>query len=147
MPARLRAVAEAVPPGASVADIGCGDGQLTVHLRSLGHRVIPTERLSGPAARARERLGEVRVGEGLEPLAPGEVDAAVIAGMGGGTIARVLQRSPAVTGRLERLVLQPQQRLGELRAWLDKRGYHVLEERSAVDRGRTYTVLVVRPPE
>ena len=130
-----------------MVDVGCGDGQLTLHLRSLGHRVIPTERLPGPALRARDRLGDCRLGEGLEPIQPGEVEVAVVAGMGGETMARILDRSPGVVRTLDRLVLQPQQRVETLRTFLAAGGFTVLEERSTIDRGRTYTVLVVRPPE
>ena len=130
-----------------MADVGCGDGPLTLHLRSLGHRVIPTERLPGPALRARERLGECRLGDGLEPIVPGEVDVVVVAGMGGETMARILARSPGVVRTLDRLVLQPQQRAEALLKFLAAGGFSVLEERSAIDRGRPYTVLVVRPPQ
>ena len=146
LPRRLRAVAEAIPAGASVADIGCGDGQLTLHLRQREHRVVPTEHRPGPAARARERLGDCRFGNGLEPIAPGEVDVAVIAGMGGNTIRGMLERQPGVARAFERLVLQPQQRVAELRSWLEEAGYDLLAEHEAVDRRRPYTVLVVRGP-
>ena len=115
-------------------------------LRERGHRVLPTERSRGPAERARARLGEVRVGEGLEPLAPGEVQVVVAAGMGGLTIARLLEHSPEVTARLDRLVLQPMQREAALRSWLGEHGFAIEREEGVVDRGRRYTVLLVRPP-
>ncbi len=140
-------MAEAVPPGASVADVGCGDGHLSRSLRKRGHRVVPTELRPGPAARARERLGECRVGEGLEPIAPGEVDVAVIAGMGGNTIADILERSPEVVRSLRLLVLQPMQRIDQLRTALDRAGHRVERELEATDRGRRYTVLVVGPAD
>lgn len=139
-------MADAVPPGASVADIGCGDGHLAEVLRERGHRVVPVERRPGPAARARERLGDCRLGDGLEPLVPGEVQVAVVAGMGGHTIRGILERSPALVAALDRLVLQPQQHADQLAAWTESAGYRVLARREAVDRGRRYTVLVVRPP-
>lgn len=129
-----------------MADIGCGDGHLALYLRGRGHRVVATEHRVGPAARARERLGECRLGDGLEPLAPGEVDVAVIAGMGGNTIAGILERSPGVARALDRIVIQPQQRIAELRDWLATAGYEPLGEHATADRGRPYTVLVVRAP-
>ena len=128
-----------------MADIGCGDGQLAAHLVERGHRVVATEARPGPAARARERLGECRLGDGLEPLAPGEVYAIVVAGMGGGTIAGVLARSPEVAASAAVWVLQPMQRAERLRAWLAEAGHAVEREVEAGDRGRLYTVLVVRP--
>ena len=128
-----------------MADIGCGDGQLALHLAAHGHRVVATEARSGPAARARERLGECRLGDGLEPLFPGEVEVIVVAGLGGGTIAGLLARSPAVAASAGLWILQPMQRAERLRAWLAQGGHAVEREVPVEDRGRLYTVLVVRP--
>lgn len=134
-----------MPAGASVADVGCGDGQLTAALRARGHRVVAIEKSAGPAARAEARIGAVRIGDGLQPLVPGEVEVAAIAGMGGETIAGILDRAPAVVSSLRLLVLQPVQRERRLREWLAGRGFAVVDERPAMERGRRYTVLVVRP--
>ncbi|MEP7106043.1 MAG: tRNA (adenine(22)-N(1))-methyltransferase TrmK, partial [Chloroflexota bacterium] len=94
---------------------------------------------------ARERLGECRLSDGLEPLAPGEVDVIVLAGMGGATIAGLLARSPEVAASAGLWILQPMQRAERLRAWLAEGGHAVEREVHAGDRGRLYTVLVVRP--
>ena len=145
LPLRLLAVAEAVPPGASVADVGCGDGQLAAHLAARGHRVIATEARPGPAARARERLGDCRLGPGLAPLAAGEAEVIVLAGLGGGSIARVLAGAPDVAGSARLWVLQPMHRVERLREWLAQGGHQVERELAASQRGRVYTVLVVRP--
>jgi len=128
-----------------VADVGCGDGQLAAHLAARGHRVVATEARPGPAARARARLGECRLGDGLEPLVPGEVDVIVVAGLGGGTIAGLLDRSPAVAASAGLWVLQPMQRADRLRAWLAGEGHLVEREVAAADGSRLYTVLIVRP--
>jgi tRNA (adenine22-N1)-methyltransferase len=128
-----------------VADVGCGDGQLAAHLAARGHRVVATEARLGPVARARERLGQCRLGDGLEPVVPGEVDVIVVAGMGGGTIAKLLARSPAVAASAGLWVLQPMQRADRLRAWLAGEGHLLEREVAAADRGRLYTVLIVRP--
>lgn len=128
-----------------MADIGCGDGQLSLALRDRGHRVVASERKAGPLARARERMGACRQGEGLEALRPGEVEVAIIAGLGGNSIAAILEQSPAVVKALRLLLLQPMQREAELRAWLGRHGFEMSAEVDAADRGRRYTVLVVRP--
>jgi tRNA (adenine22-N1)-methyltransferase len=107
--------------------------------------VIATEARPGPAARARERLGECRLGAGLEPLAVGEVEVIVMAGMGGGTIAAALAGLPEVARSASLWILQPMQRLQRLRDWLAADGHIVERELSATDRGRVYTVLIVRP--
>lgn len=150
MAPRLRAVAWAVPLTAtSVADVGAGDGQLARHLRTRGLHVIATERRPGPYARLRAALPELdcRQGEGLEALRPGEVEGVVLAGLGGHTIARVLEASPRVAQELEWLVLQPQQHADHLLAWLGGAGYRV-DVRATMSQGRhSYTVLLVRPHE
>ena len=45
------------------------------------------------------------------------------------------------------LVLQPQQNPFQLSAWLNGAGFHTLAAEQAVDRGRWYTVLLVKPPD
>lgn len=142
LPARLRAVAALVPPGARVADVGCGDGHLTAHLRSAGHSVIPTE-LAGPGARTRARLGDCRVGDGLSVLAPDEVDVVVLAGIGGRTLRGILEAGGPVIAGASLLLLQPMAPIEPLLQWLSGR-LEVLEDVIAVDRGRPYRVLAVR---
>ncbi|HXM56185.1 MAG TPA: tRNA (adenine(22)-N(1))-methyltransferase TrmK [Candidatus Dormibacteraeota bacterium] len=146
LPARLRAVAEAVPAGAvSVADVGAGDGQLARHLADRGLRVVATERRPASFARLRAALPDLdcRVGEGLAVLRPGEVEGAVVAGLGGHGIIRVLASAPDVARSLEWLVLQPQQHPDRLVAWLQGAGYRVRARTDAVQGGRSYTVLLV----
>jgi tRNA (adenine22-N1)-methyltransferase len=144
---RLRAVAAAVPQGASVADVGAGDGQLAAWLAAAGHRVIATESRPGPLLRLRERLSplgiDCRAGDGLSAVRPGEVDVAVVAGMGGRRIASILAADPEVVDTLQLLVLQPMRHLQELRAWLASAGLHERSATEAVEAGRRYTVLVV----
>ena len=53
---------------------------------------------------------------------------------------------PALISSLRWLVLQPQQRAGELAAWLAAAGFRTLASARPSDRGRSYTVLVVTPP-
>ena len=145
-PLRLRAVADAVPAGAgSVADVGAGDGQLARHLVARGLRVVATERRPASYARLRAALPDVdcRMGDGLEVLRPGEVEGAVVAGMGGHSIARILDAAPAVARTFEWLVLQPQQHAEQLVAWLEPAGYRVRARDTAAQGRRSYTVLLV----
>jgi tRNA (adenine22-N1)-methyltransferase len=139
-----------VPAGRSVADVGTGDGKLAAWLAAAGHRLIATENKPGPrleALRILEPLGiECRLGDGLEPLLPGEVEVAVIAGMGGRTIGRILAGSPEVVAALEALVLQPMQHGEELLADLLDRGYRLSGRVDVEQRSRVYSALLVLPP-
>jgi tRNA (adenine22-N1)-methyltransferase len=139
-------VVDAVPVGAgSAADIGAGDGQVALALRRRGVRVIVTERRAPAFARLPATL-ERRLGDGLSVLRPGEVEGAVVAGMGGRTIARLLEAEGPVARSLRWLVLQPQQHAPALEQWLAASRYRLLAAREVGERSRSYRVLVVEPP-
>ncbi len=139
-----------MPVGRSVADIGTGDGKLAAWLARRGHRVVATENKAGPREVARRLLDplglECRLGEGLAPIAPGEIEVAVIAGMGGRTIGRILAASPEVVARLQALVLQPVQHREELLAGLLAAGYRRLAGSEVRQGSHLYAALLLLPP-
>ena len=132
----------------TAADVGAGDGQLARHLAGRGLRMVASERSAGSFARLRAASPDLdcRLGEGLAVLEPGEVEGAVLAGMGGRKILRILGAAPKVVGRLDWLVLQPQQQAGELVDGLAAAGFRLERDTQAVQGGRSYRVLLVRPP-
>jgi tRNA (adenine22-N1)-methyltransferase len=149
MSPRQRAVAAAVPlHAASAADVGAGDGHLAAALASRGLRVVATEAGEGPYRRLREKTPGVdcRLGDGLRPLRQGEVDGAVLAGMGGRTIASILERDGALARSLEWLVLQPQQHAHQLETWLEGEGFIIQRGEWTMQGRRLYRVLLVEPP-
>jgi tRNA (adenine22-N1)-methyltransferase len=92
-----------------------------------------------------ERYGvETRPADGLSAVQVGEVDVAVIAGVGGHRIVRILAASPQVVAALRALVLQPVQHADVVRSWIRAAGLEVVEETQAVEAGRRYTVLLVK---
>ncbi len=124
---RLRALADQVLPGGPLADIGADHGYLARSLLQEGHipRAILVERSAGPISQLRRlRLPnlEVRGGDGLEPLRPGEAHSIVIAGMGARAILRILQRGLPVAQAAARLVVQPNAQPELLRATLPPLG-------------------------
>ncbi|MGQ9824722.1 MAG: tRNA (adenine(22)-N(1))-methyltransferase [Desulfotomaculales bacterium] len=151
LPPRLKAIAELVPPGRVVADIGTDHALLPVYLVQNGRcpKVIATELNRGPAARASSQVGlhglgdriEIRLGEGLAPLSPGEVQAVVVAGLGGGTVREVLSASPEILKTLERLVLQPMNDVPGVRRWLVQNGWRLADEVLVAENGRLYVVI------
>lgn len=134
----------AIPAASSVADVGAGDGQVAQALANRGATVIATECRLASYARLPAVL-ERRLGDGLAVLRPGEVDGAVIAGVGGRSIIGMLERGADVARTLRWLVLQPQQHTDNLKTWVRGAGYEVLRETMVSQRGRAYTVLMVRP--
>lgn len=151
---RLRALAEAVPPGAVVADVGADHALLPAFLVRTGRcpRAIAIDARPGPLAgalRTLRRYGvqgrvELRQGDGLEPLRPGEADVVVIAGLGGETIAGIIAGRPEVAGTVRRWVLQPVRGREALRRYLAGQGWRVVEGEVAEGR-RRYAVMVAEP--
>jgi tRNA (adenine22-N1)-methyltransferase len=71
------------------------------------------------------------------------VDTVVIAGMGGETIAAILEAAPWTRDGTE-LLLQPMTSFPDLRGWLQKNGYCIQGETIAREGERMYAVLSVR---
>ena len=72
---------------------------------------------------------EFRVGDGLTVLKPGEVDAVVIAGVGGKLITELLERDMEHTCSFRKYVFQPRIGQGILRKWLCDHGFHISSPR------------------
>lgn len=151
---RLRAVARLVPAGSRVADVGTDHALLLAWLVAHGGASagIGIDVHAGPLEQARRTLAaagvsgvELRQGDGLAPLAPGEVDVVVLAGMGGARIVRLLEARREVVERLQALVLQPNTDWVLVRRWVMERGMTLAGEVMAEDRGKHYVVLDVRP--
>ena len=150
LPPRLRLLADWVPQGARIADVGTDHAYLPVWLRLHGRvaSAIACDLREKPLARARETgrtYGaegiDFRLGNGLAVVSPEEADTIVIAGMGGENIAAILERAPWTAGKGYTLLLQPQTRAEVLRAFLAGHGYAIRREALAEDRGVLYPVM------
>ncbi len=154
---RLAAVSSLVPRASSMADIGTDHGYVPIFLRETGRieTAVASDIHEGPAARAREDIAQagllgnisVRVGPGLSVLMPGEMNGAVIAGMGGLMIRQILEEGRDVASRMDFFVLQPQNHQKELRLWLAKNGYAIDAEMLAREDRRFYEIFRARRGE
>ncbi|MEW6064043.1 SAM-dependent methyltransferase [Desulforamulus profundi] len=149
---RLKVLADYVPCGSIVADIGTDHGYLPVYLilKGISPRAIAADIRRGPLEAARSNVMQyqaagkidLRLGNGLQVLAPGEADTIVIAGMGGGTIRDILQTSPEVAAKARRLILQPMADEKDLRLFLLEHGWTIVDETLLLEDGRLYLALV-----
>ena len=146
---RLQVIANLVPQGTRLADVGTDHGYLPIYLLQCGRipHAIATDIRPGPLERGRgtahaygmEEQITFRLCDGLEAVSPQEVDTVVIAGMGGETIAAILDAVP--WSREKGLLLQPMSRAEYLRPWLADHGYAVLGETLVEDKGHLYPVI------
>lgn len=152
---RLAAVARQVPAGAVVADIGTDHAYLPVYLvrRGIAPRAVAGDVHRKPyeAALATVRACEledridVRLGDGLQVLAPGEADVVVLAGMGGKTVCSILTAGRSVLAKVQRLIIQPMRDISLVRRWLLANGWRLADEDMAREGGHYYFIMAAEP--
>lgn len=148
---RLQCLADLVPYGAALADVGTDHGYLPVWLLQEGriNRAVASDINRGPLEHAErtarlygvaERI-DFRLCPGLEGFTPEDADTVVIAGMGGETIIAILEAAPCALRERVRFLLQPMTKAELLRRWLTGHGMRIEAERLAQDKGTIYPVL------
>ncbi|NLZ49941.1 MAG: SAM-dependent methyltransferase [Clostridiales bacterium] len=148
---RLTRVANMVDRCKTMADIGTDHGYIPIFLLINGicERAIASDINRGPVQRAEENIKyyglenkiECRQGPGLSTLKAGEVQTAVIAGMGGHLIISILEEEEIIAHKLESIVLQPVQHSKVLRKYLYENGYKIIDEDLCYDEGKYYEII------
>ena len=148
---RLKAVAGMVTPGLPVADIGCDHAYLPIYLarEDISPYVIACDINAGPVIRAQENVDdvdlgeriEIRQGDGLSVISPGEVKSVVLAGMGGKLMARILEDGADVLCEVSEIIMEPQSEVALLRHFLQDEGYRIISENMVCDDDKFYPVI------
>lgn len=152
---RLQAVADLVPQGAKLADVGTDHGRLPVWLIQNGvvSQAVASDLRVAPLNRARElaqRWGvsekiSFRLCNGLAAIPPWEAEVVTIAGMGGETIADILQGTRWTREPGHQYILQAMSGMDGLRRYLSNNGF-VIRSEILVPEGRTLYVVVLAEP-
>lgn len=151
---RLRTIMAQVPEGTRLADIGTDHALIPAALLRNGKitAAIASDIRQGPlesAARTAQQFGledriSLRLGAGLCTVQPEDADTIVIAGMGGETIAQILEDDPWALDGTHLLLLQPMTAQPFLRQYLAAHGGSIEKESLCREGRRMYTVLTVR---
>lgn len=151
---RLHHILALVPQAECVADIGTDHGYVPIWLVEQGicKRAIAMDVRKGPLQRAQDHIQEkglggyieTRLSDGLCALHPGEAQVIVIAGMGGNTMERILEKGAGVLTDTTILILQPQSELPEFRRFLLRQGFVFLTEDMVEEDGKYYPMMKVR---
>ena len=152
LPQRLKAVVDYIGHSAAVADVGTDHGIVPVYLAQTGtaRSIIASDMSEGSLGAARRNAEKYSVTDkiifitapGLEGVGDSDADTIILAGMGGETMVHILQGAPWTRRKGIRLVLQPQTKIDTLCAFLRGNGYDILDATTAIDRGRSYTIIL-----
>ncbi|MGC7870244.1 tRNA (adenine(22)-N(1))-methyltransferase [Desulfosporosinus sp. SYSU MS00001] len=148
---RLQLVASLVPLDARLGDIGTDHAYLPIVLVEAQKitKAVAVDVHEGPfksalttvKMRQLEQVIDVRLGDGLKPLAVGEVNVLTLAGMGGKTMLEIFAARPDVLQAVTHLIVQPQGGEGTLRLSLLDCGWRLKTEQLVKEDGRIYTVM------
>lgn len=143
-------MAELVPPGARVIDVGTDHAMIPVWLAQTGRaaHIWASDLRKGPLESAKALveetdtgdLIELRLTDGLRGFTAADGDTVIIAGMGGETMVSILSAAAWTKDHIL-LILEPQSKQAELRRFLVDNGYRIHRERLVKDAGRLYPIL------
>ena len=148
MSKRIEKLVELFPGARSVADIGCDHGYTSILLAKAGkaEKIIACDIGQAPLESAKKNILhegltdriECRLGDGLKPIKPFEVDAVLISGMGGPLMRKILEK------RIEEFsfaVLSPQSDFANFRRFLFDR-MNILKEEYLEEGGKFYRLFL-----
>lgn len=151
----MQAVAALLTPGLSVADVGCDHAHVSIYLieNGLAASVIAMDIGEGPLARAQANIRQqglsdviaTRLSDGGKALMVGEVDACIIAGMGGMLMEKILRESADVFMAMKELILAPQSDLDHFRGFITENGLRIVDEDMILEEGKFYPVIKAVP--
>ena len=153
---RIYALRDAVQINETVADIGTDHGYvpMLVVREGISPHAIMSDISSESLSKAIETFKAVnisvnpsdfRVGDGLDTIEYGEVDDIIIAGLGGHTIANILDADIEKTRSFKKLILQPRKHSGALRLWLYANGFSI-EKEILTSEGKFICEIIVAVP-
>ena len=155
---RLKLVADLVPQGSRVADIGSDHAYLPAYML-LNHQIdfaVAGEVVKGPFENVQQEVTKhqltgslvPRLADGLAAIeADDHINVITICGMGGSLISQILDAHPEKLVGVKRLILQPNVGEGELRSWLVQHHYEIMTEHLITEDDQFYEIIVAEPTQ
>lgn len=151
---RLNFIIENISEATVLGDIGTDHGYIPLYAiqNNLCSKAIAVDINKDPLDKARlnailEGVGEeleFRLGNGLSPINIGEIDVAIIAGMGGNLIRDILEADLEKVKSINNLILVPAQNPEVLREYLYNNDYEIINEDLCYEEGIYYELFKVR---
>lgn len=134
-----------------VADIGTDHAYVPIYLHKKGiaKKIIACDINEKPLQKAQQNIMShcaqnvitTRLGSGLQPLQPNEVDSIILSGMGGMLIIELLEQSKNILETTKELVLCPHLDVPAVRKYLHNIGFCIADEKMILEDTIFYTVL------
>lgn len=141
-------IASLVPKCSTLCDIGTDHAYVAIYLakKGIADKIIAADIKKGPLVQARKNIDafnvghivETRLSNGFSEFEQGEAECAIIAGMGGETIAEILENEKGC----KYFVLQMQTAHKHLREYLCTHGYVIEKEAVCREGNKMYTALL-----
>ncbi len=148
---RLQTIANFIPKNTIVGDIGTDHGYIPIYLieNKISKKVIATDISKNSLDKIincvkgtkYEKDIDMRLGDGLDPIKPFEVDTVVIAGMGGLLIRDILDKDKDKRDSITNFILQPNIATEELRKYLYENNFEIVDEKLVKEDGKFYEVI------
>lgn len=154
---RLQKIADYVPKNTIVGDIGTDHGYIPVYLvnKGIAKKAIATDISQNSLDKIINYINsidhidnieniEIRLGDGLEPVKPFEIDTVIIAGMGGLLIRDILDKDKIKRDSITHFILQPNIASRELREYLYENNFEIIDEALVKEDGRFYEIIYAK---
>ncbi len=132
----------------SVADVGADHGKVAVKCALCGKKVVATDISSQSLLKTKELAESYGVNvktvvcDGLSSLESGEVEAVVIAGLGGIEMAKILSDAANADKRFKKYVLSPNTDAKVVRSVLIKNKIGIERDYMIEETGKFYPIIV-----
>ena len=137
---RIKAICATVTSGETIADIGTDHAYvpLILYKNNVSPHVIMCDISADSLSKAKKSFTDAeidmpessfRVGDGIDVIEKGEVDALIIAGLGGVTIVDILSNDIDKLQSFKKLILQPRNNSGPLRSFLYRYGFDITDNK------------------
>lgn len=153
---RLGTLTKYVPQGSRVIDVGTDHAYVPIYLmkNNIATSCMATDINKGPLIKAEQNMAKYRIPNiklkqtsGLQGITEEDGNVIMISGMGGYLIIDILKAAMPIVKAANRLILQPQQDIDEVRKFLHANHFKIVTEDFAKDDDKYYTILVVEKGE
>lgn len=151
---RLMCIVDNMDKCESMIDVGTDHGYIPIYAvkNKICNNAIASDINKGPKEKAESNVRfegisdkiKCRLGAGLSTVRLGEVQVAVIAGMGGNLIRDIIVQDIKKVEKFKYMILQPAQNAEILREFLYSGPFEVLKEDLVVDENIYYEVFKVK---